>query len=43
MTQKVIEKNTKMINVTNFFTEKKEGSAIFVEDVNQKQINSGRL
>ena len=35
---KVIEKNTKMINVTKFFTEKKESSQAFVKDVNQKQL-----
>ena len=36
----VMEKNTRMINVTNFFTEKKESSQSFVKNVNQKQIDA---
>ena len=35
---KVIENNIKMLDITKFYTEKKESSQIFVEDVNQKQI-----
>ena len=35
---KDIEINAKMINVSNFFTEKKESSQAFVKNVNQKQI-----
>ena len=35
---KDIEINAKMINVSNFFTERKESSQAFEENVNQKQI-----
>ena len=38
--EKEIDKNSKMINVKKFFTERKESSEVFIENVNQKQIVS---